>query len=82
MFHNALNKKDGTALLLFLPVGYRQVALYVEKHEQFTPDGREPFIACSHVNDLAVSTGREQGLEVQVISKSLFREQERRVNNW
>ena len=62
MFHVVVNKKDGTALLLFRSVGYRQVALYVEKCEHFTPYGREPVITCSHVNVLAVFTEREQGL--------------------
>jgi len=35
-------KKAELLLLLFLCDGNRQVALSIEKHEQFTPNGREP----------------------------------------
>lgn len=37
-----INKKGGTALLLFRLEGNRQEATYIEKHKQSTPYGREP----------------------------------------
>ena len=43
MFHfEKNNQKGGTALKPFRPEGNRRVALFIEKHEQLTPNGREP----------------------------------------
>ena len=49
-------------------IGHRQVTLSIEKHEQFTPLGREPskLLALS-VNILAVFRKREQEQKAQVI---------------
>ena len=62
--------------------GHRQVAMTKEKHEQFTPKGRELFIACSLCRSFGGFEMREQGLKVQVISKSILQEQKRRVNKY
>ena len=72
MFHEVLkNKKGRNCSAAFPSCGLPPSGLYVEKCEQFTPFGREPVVTCSHVNVLAVFTGREQGLKVQVVLKSL-----------
>ena len=37
-----VNKNRRNCSVAFYTVGYHHVALYKEKHEQFTPNGREP----------------------------------------
>ena len=59
-------------------IRYRQVTLYQEKHEQFTPNGREPSSLVLWYEILAVSIDENKDLKSKYIK---YVEQKRRVNN-
>ncbi len=60
-------KAELLVMCLFLFGGNRQVAFTVEKHEQFTPNGREPSSLVLTVKYWRYFPKREQGLKVQVV---------------
>ena len=57
---------------------YRQVTLSKEKHEQFTPNGREPSSLALFDENLAVSKCENKDYKSKYV---MYVEQKRRVNN-